>query len=612
MNSILALGLVLCIGMMAVARSTCSAVAGPAAPPTAHMEGFRAELPNLLCPLSLIIDDGTPITESRLTVEEVAKLRAEGKSLGSWTALDDFVSLCNEFGVKGKFTMLSYQGRHGLVDTVTDPQQKKRLDTFFEYLKTHLMPNFDITPEIISHGMVINIDTGQPLARRYTPEELTKLAVVNLHGKWRFSLGKSWPGLDVPGQMSKEPAGEDTGVTGHWEKVDFDDAAWNELVVPGLWNDQGFSGKNGYGWFRKRFRVPAEAGTNKLYLAVMGIEHPSSIYINGELIGPEKQRRLDCIEVTSRLKRDADNFIVLRISDFDKRGGVTGCIQLIDFEIQPALYNESDWSQTQDEDTLEKYIGRALLALKNVGIVANGVTSPWSFGGANQGNYARAVGRALKRVNGIKGGWYFLSMSGGEPRLMCFDWCNGDYVVSVPADGRMVDMNIWATVGRDVARQADVYITADGQGGVLPAQIANHSYGILCGHGWSQEGVKVYREVFSRLRKFHNDKVQWMTCSAIARYYAVAKTFRLQAKNLFDGAGEFGAWNIQTAVPCPDFTISFKATAAVRRLVVNGTELKKDEAGGLLRLDKGSWRQQGDMVYVCFDIEKDAVLKVEF
>jgi len=594
-------------GVLAIVWSGCSAGAGPSAP-AAHVEGFRAEPPNLICPLALIIDDGAPITASRLSVEEVAKLRAEGKELDNWTALDDFVSLCKEFGVKGKFTMLSYQGRHGLIDTVTDPQLKKRLDTFFEYLKTHLMPNFDITPEIISHGMVINIDTGQPLARQYSPEELIKLAAVNLHGKWRFSLGKSWPGLDVPGQKTKEPAGEDTGVTGHWEKVDFDDAGWSELAVPGLWNDQGFPGKNGYGWFRRRFRVPAEAGTNQLYLAVMGIEHPSSIYLNGELIGPEKSRRLDCIDVTSRLKRDADNLIVLRISDFDKRGGVTGCIQLIDFEIQPALYNESNWSQTQDEDTLEKYIGRALLALKNVGIVANGVTSPWEFGARNEGNYARAVGRALKRVNGIKGGWYFLSLSNGsyiEPRLMCFDWCNGEYVVSIPADGRMVDMIMWGTVGKDVARQADVYITADGQGGILPTQIANHSYCILCGHGYGwHEGVKVYREVFSRLRKFHNDKVQWMTCSAIARYYAVSKTFRLQAKNET-------TWDIQTAVPCPDFTISFKATAAVRRFVVNGTELKKDEAGGL-RLKKDFWRQQGDTVYVCFDIEKSVTLKLEF
>ena len=52
---------------------------------------------------------------------------------------------------------------------------------------------------------------------------------------------------------------------------------------------------------------------------------------------------------------------------------MSGYIGLIDFEIQPALFNEAEWSQTQDEDTLERYIGRALTALKNVGVVANGL-----------------------------------------------------------------------------------------------------------------------------------------------------------------------------------------------------------------------------------------------
>jgi hypothetical protein len=510
--------------------------------------------------------------------------------------------------VKGKFSVLPYMGSQGLVDTVTDPQLKKRVDAYFDFVRTRLMPSFDITPEIISHGMVIDTETGQPLARQYAPQEIAKLATVDLHGTWRFSLGKSWPASDVAGQKSKEPAGEDPGVTGHWEKPETDDAGWSSLSLPGLWKDQGFAGKNGYGWFRKRFQVPAAAG-KKLYLVVMGIEHPNSIYLNGEQVGPEKGRRLDCIEVTAQLKRDADNVLALRIADFDARGGVSGCVGLIDFEIQPALFNESEWSQTQDEDTLERYIGRALTALKNVGVVANGVTSPWTFGARNEGNYARAVGRALRRVNKINGGWYFLSTPQdvySEPRLMGLDWRSGEYVVSVMAVGQLVDMTLASAVGKDVACQAEVYITPDGQSGVLPDMIARRSTCVLCGHwGVLQSGGSgVYREVFGRLRKFYSDKTQWMTCSEIARYYAVGKTFRpAQRKD--------GTWLIEAVVPCPGFTVSFTATAPVRRLVVAGTELKKDETGAL-RLEKGFWRQQGTTVYACFDLANDTSLRVDF
>ena len=599
-----------CAAVLATALSARNAETAPASPaPTGRAENFRAELPNLLCPLSLIIDDGTPVMDDRLPAAEMATRRAQGMGTDRWAVLDDFATLCAEFGVKGKFTVLSYMGSNGLVDTVTDPQLKKRLDAYFDFVRTRLMPSFDITPEIISHGMVINTETGQPLARQYTPQELAKLATVDLHGTWRFRLGKSWPASDVGGQKSTEPAGEDSGVTGHWEKPDADDTGWSNLSLPGLWKDQGFAGKNGYGWFRKRFQVPAAAAGKKLYLLVMGIEHPNSIYLNGEQVGTERGRRLDCIEVTPTLRRDADNVLTLRIADFDNRGGVSGCVGLIDFEIQPALFNESDWSQTQDEDTLERYIGRALTALKNVGVVANGVTSPWTFGAHNEGNYARAVGRALKRVNGITGGWYFLSTPQdvySEPRLMCFDWRNGEYVVSVMAVGQLVDMTLASAVGRDVARQAEVYITPDGQAGVLPDMIARRSTCVLCGH-WGvlqNGGGDVYREVFGRLRKFYGDKTQWMACSEIARYYAVSKTFRpAQHKD--------GTWLIEAVTPCPGFTVSFTATAPVRRLAVAGTELKKDETGGL-RLEKGFWRQQGSTVYACFDLAKETSLRVDF
>jgi hypothetical protein len=176
--------------------------------------------------------------------------------------------------VKGKFSVLPYMGSQGLVDTVTDPQLKKRVDAYFDFVRTRLMPSFDIAPEIISHGMVINTETGPPLARQYAPQEIATLATVDLHGTWRFSLGKSWPASDVAGQKSKEPEGEDLGVTGHWEKPEADDSGWSSLSLPGLWKDQGFAGKNGYGWYRKRFQVPAAAAGKKLYLVVKGIEHP--------------------------------------------------------------------------------------------------------------------------------------------------------------------------------------------------------------------------------------------------------------------------------------------------------------------------------------------------
>lgn len=398
-----------------------------------RIDGIRAELPNLLCPIALIIDDGVPIAEDR---------PAQGGAANRWSILDGFADLCHEHGVRGKFSVLPYLAGPGMVDTATDPGFRRQLDAYVATVTARLLPRFDITPEIISHGPVIDLATGRPFA-----------------------------------------------------------------------------------------------------------------------------------------------------------GGAD----------RPELLNEARWSQTQDEDTLERYIGRALLALRNVGLVANGVTSPWDFGLRVEGAYARAVGRALHRVNGLGESWYFLSTPTDdriEPRLMRFDREARSYVVSVPASGRMVDMTVATEAGPGIAGQIDAYITADGQGGALPRLIANRSHLILCGH-WQclATGIPVYREVFTRLAASHPGRYRWMECSAIARYHAVTRTFQPILR-------PDGSWTIESPLPCPDFTIAIGCPAAARRVLIDGRDLRNDRttAGGLA---VGSWRQDGTTIHACFDLVPGASLVVE-
>jgi hypothetical protein len=404
---------------------------------------FAVELPNLQCPMSLIIDDPAPIFQDRLSAEGLAKRKAEGKGVDWWTFFDDLADLFNEYGVKGKFTVNSYRSEVGMIDKLTGPARKKQLDEFVSIVKKRLVPNFDITPEIISHGTVINVETDQPL----------------------------------------------------------------------------------------------------------GVKDPEHI-----------------------------------------------------------------WSQTQSEDTLEKYIARGLLALKNVGLEANGVTSPCDFGSKNEANYVRAISRALKRVNGVQCAWYFLQGDSAdyiEPRLMYFDRRYGEAVVSIMPTYRTGDIGLSKRLGRDIPKLVDEHITEDGKGGVFPAMIASRSYMVFYKHWWllydegHETGIKVLREVLDRMRKTHPDDAQWMTCSEIARYYAVAKTYRLTQSA---GSNQV-TLKFETAFPCAGFTLSFSAAGEVKRIALGKTELKRAEPK-CKRLEPGTWRQEGATVFTCFDLADGATMSV--
>jgi beta-galactosidase len=82
------------------------------------------------------------------------------------------------------------------------------------------------------------------------------------------------------------------------EKPDFDDAKWNAISLPHTWNDTdtyrayishggGDVGQKlfGIGWYRKHFKLPANADGQKVFLQFDGMRQAGKFYINGKYIG---------------------------------------------------------------------------------------------------------------------------------------------------------------------------------------------------------------------------------------------------------------------------------------------------------------------------------------
>ena len=197
--------------------------------------------------------------------------------------------------------------------------------------------------------------------------------------------------------------------------------------------------------------------------------------------------------------------------------------------------SEHDWSQKQDRNTLREYIGEALRILKNVGIDANGVTSPCNFGQQVEEEYAGAILDAQKAINGRSLSWYFLHVEVEEkcvlPQLMHLDRASGEAVVSIVSG---CGDHLWQTMGSlktdedYISAIADNYISSDGTKGRLLELFNNASYIVFHTH-WqslfsngSRIGLKILKEVASRINRILGNRVIWMKCSEIARYFATA------------------------------------------------------------------------------------------
>ncbi len=136
---------------------------------------------------------------------------------------------------------------------------------------------------------------------------------------WRFTLGRQ---TDNPVASS------------------FDDAAWQNVVLPHTWNafDGGAGNTNyfrGTGWYRAHFTLPASARKSRVLLEFDGASLAADVYVNGKFLGTHvggfARFRFDATDVVNF---SGDNLVAVRVNnastDFIPRNG--------DFTIFGGLY----------------------------------------------------------------------------------------------------------------------------------------------------------------------------------------------------------------------------------------------------------------------------------
>jgi len=136
--------------------------------------------------------------------------------------------------------------------------------------------------------------------------------LLDLKGSWRFEIGDD---------MNRA-------------RQDFDDRNWATVKVPSPWEDEGFPGYDGFGWYRKHFLAKPEWIKKDLSLRLGVIDDVEEVYVNGHFIGfsgsfPPKY--ITAYNVFRQyhlpaefLNPSGDNVIAVRVFDDELSGGITG------------------------------------------------------------------------------------------------------------------------------------------------------------------------------------------------------------------------------------------------------------------------------------------------
>ncbi|HCV21911.1 MAG TPA: hypothetical protein DGN59_00510 [Candidatus Latescibacteria bacterium] len=130
-------------------------------------------------PLSIIFDDSTMLVNLNyfFLQDRIARDREYGEtnvveSNQRWQDLPvvhpesftrEFAEYCLEHGVKGKYSVVPFPAALGRIDEGLDLFSKQQQESWLQMCRELIVPNYDITPEMMTHTYVVDLDTLKPV-----------------------------------------------------------------------------------------------------------------------------------------------------------------------------------------------------------------------------------------------------------------------------------------------------------------------------------------------------------------------------------------------------------------------------------------------------------------
>jgi hypothetical protein len=179
--------------LAATALSAPSLLAQLAGERPARADGVTVLNPRARVPVGLIIDDSTCLVNlNRFTMPQfdqafVGANKTYHRNWREWPEeipdafVRKFGEWCAGAGVKGKYSIVPYPACVGRLDRMLPGWTQRELTDSLELVRTLMLPNWDIHPEMVTHSRVIDTKTGHPY-----PDHSLKFME-----NWEWTTGRS-------------------------------------------------------------------------------------------------------------------------------------------------------------------------------------------------------------------------------------------------------------------------------------------------------------------------------------------------------------------------------------------------------------------------------------
>ena len=279
--------------------------------------------------------------------------------------------------------------------------------------------------------------------------------------------------------------------------------------------------------------------------------------------------------------------------------------------LESGIWEQYDWNNlpVDQEELVIDYITTACQILENVGLTPEGVTSPGGFGNPLD-FYAKVVGIAARAVTGNPTPYFFKRVSSDGPvetPVWYADRETGTAVGEIIAStGDWTGS--WTGYGEV---NVDKYITADLDGGRLPAVIdagdpavlISHWQGFYGLHNDDRRGFNAFKTVVRRLKERdpNGERTQWRKCSEITNYAC--------AREMAEVAVEGNTIRLDLPVRVPDLTLRLTG-ADVRGVSADGKDLTR--AGSRAAFKSNTFFTENNVTFVAFNpTHRQSVIEVQ-
>lgn len=155
-------------------------------------------------PISIIIDDPAPVI-SVYYEHHTPRFTKDGRPLLQFVPnefLHTFCDIVERHDIKGKFSVVPMPGNKGDILNGLEGTEQSQVEEWLNAVKEKLIPNFSVGPEMLTHNLAVNLETGEALSVKEddwaTEQDRTTLTPYIAHG---VSILKK-AGFDVCGLTS--------------------------------------------------------------------------------------------------------------------------------------------------------------------------------------------------------------------------------------------------------------------------------------------------------------------------------------------------------------------------------------------------------------------------